>query len=118
MVDTTKSSLPASIHIVGAEPTGVTKKVVAALGREITEAYRDKGRSVRLKGMRFIPSSRLDFGEGKFEVLANTVVEVEGQEGRPSRSEAVDAVLTIGRDKGQVLSAVKIPALDWSALPR
>lgn len=110
MVDTAKPG----IHIVGAKPTGVTKKVAAALGQEIKKAYKGKGRTVRLKGMRFIPSSRMDFGEGKFEVLANTVVEVQGQAGRPSRSEAVDAVLTIGSDKGQFLSAVKIPALRWS----
>lgn len=106
------------VHIVGAKPTGVTKKVAAALGREITEAYRDNGRKVRLKGMRFIPSTRMDFGPGKFEVLANTVVEVQGQGGRPSRSEAVDAVLTVGRDKGQVLHDVKIPALGWSTPAR
>lgn len=114
MIAAGKSKPPTEVHIVGAEPTGVTKKVAVALAREVREAYKGKGRKVRLKGMRFIPSSRMDFGEGKFEILANTVVEVEGQGGRPARSEAVDAVLTIGRDKGQVLSAVKIPALDWS----
>jgi hypothetical protein len=111
VVPATKIRLDDDLHIFGAKPTGVTKKVAVEFGREITEAYRDKGRTVRLKGMRFIPSSRTDFGGGAFEVLANTVIEVEGQEGRPARSEAVDAVLTIGKGKGQVLRTVKIPAL-------
>lgn len=113
MVIAIKSSPDLVLNIVGAKPVGVTKKVAEELGREIAEAYRGKGRTVRLKGVRFNPSSKMNLGDGQFEVLANTVVEVEGQEGRPARSEAVEAVVTIGRDKGQVLRTVKIPALNW-----
>jgi len=109
-----KSSPDLVLNIVGAKPAGVTNKVAKELGREVAEAYKGKGRQVRLKGVRFNPSSKMSLGQGQFEVLASTVVEVEGQEGRPDRSEAVEAVVTIGRDKGQVLRTVKIPALNWT----
>ncbi len=102
-----------SVRILGARSTGVTIKVAQALGQQIKGAYQRHGQKVRLKGMRFIPSSLVELGNGRFEVLANTVIEVAASGGRPSRSEAVDSVVTIDRESaGQVLKDVKIPALD------
>lgn len=99
-------------HIVGAEPIGITDKVARILGAEIETAYRKiKGREVQLKGMRFSPSSRVDLGDYQFQVLANTIVEVAGVDGRPNRSEALESVVTIGgKRQNQSLKALKIPA--------
>ena len=99
-------------HIVGAEPVGITDQVARTLGGEIKAAYRKvKGREVQLQGMRFSPSSRVDIGDGQFQILANTIVEVAGVGGRPSRSEAIESVVTIdGKQRNQSLKNVKIPA--------
>jgi hypothetical protein len=102
-----------AIHIMGAEPAGVTKKVAAGVGRQIKQAFEVNGKRVRLKGMRFIPSTKIELGQGAFQVMANTVVEVAGAKLGEKRAESVDSVVTVDREKsGQVLKAVKIPALE------
>jgi hypothetical protein len=105
---------PSAFHVVGNVPAGVTKKAATGVGKSIRLAFKESGRTVRLKGMRFIPSTKVDLGKGSFEVVANTVIEVGGQNGQPARAASVDSVVTIGRDnsKSQVVMAVKIPALE------
>lgn len=99
--------------VVGATPTGVTKKVVASLGRQIKGVFGQNGKSVVVKGMRFIPSTKVDLGGGSFQVMANTVVEVAGSGGGSTRSQSVDSVVTVERVAGgQVLKGVKIPSLE------
>lgn len=117
MANQPKSKPLAGLNIVFAKPAGVTKKVAEALGRQIKGAYLEQGKKARPKGIRFIPSTRVDLGEGKFQVLANTVIEVAATDGRPSRSEAIDVVATIDRQQtGQVLTSVKIPALEMRGI--
>lgn len=100
--------------VVGATPSGLTKKVVSSIGRSIKTAFDQDGRVVVVKGLRFIPSSRVDLGGGTFQVMANTVVEVAASRGAPGRARSVDSVVTVGREggTGQVLKGVKIPELD------
>lgn len=96
---------------------GFTKSVAAGVEKTVRGAYELSGKQVRVKGTRFIPSTVVELGRGRFQVMANTVVEIAGQGGRPSRSEAVESVVTVGRKKaGQVLDGVKIPAFERLAL--
>lgn len=107
-----KTSKAGAVHVIGAEGTGVTKKVASHLSRRIKEAYGQSGKHVRLKGMRFIPSTKIDLGEGSFQVIANTVIEIASSSGA-KRAESIDSVVTIDGKKntGQVLRDVKIPSL-------
>ena len=94
----------------------VTRKVQKGIAKQIMAAYQAKGRDVRLKGMRFIPSTVIELGGGKFEVIANSVIEVQQPGGLPRRSESIDSVVTIDRLKsGQELRGVKIPSLEIAA---
>lgn len=106
----------AEMHVTGAVPSGLTKKVVSSLGKQVKDVFQRHGTDVSVKGMRFIPSTKVDLGEGAFEVLASTVVEVAGNGKAPARPEAFDSVITVGRleHTGQVLKGVKIPALERS----
>lgn len=101
-------------RIIGAEPAGVTKKVATGLGMRIKDAFGKRGKHVKIKGMRFIPSTKVDLGQGSFQVMANTVVEVAGDKGKPARAQAFDSVLTVTHRtrEGQTLEGVKIPSLD------
>lgn len=101
-------------RIVGAKPSGVAESIATGAGAQIVAAYGSKGREVKLRGLRFIPSSKIDLGHGTFQILANTVIEIGGSQGEPGRAQSVDSVVTIGRKhkNGQILQGVKIPALD------
>jgi len=105
------------VRILGAASSGVNEKVVVGVGRQIREAYGEKGKEVRLKGVRFIPSTKVDLDDGAFQVMAKTVVEVSSGVDA-GRAEAVDSVVTIGRgkDEGQVLESVKIPYFEQRAI--
>jgi hypothetical protein len=100
------------VRVLGAESAGVTKKVARGVSQKIRAAYGGSGKRVRLTGMRFLPSTKIDLGNGAFQVMANTVVQVTGRAGA-QRSEAVDSVVTVMKKKkeGQVLESVKIPYL-------
>jgi hypothetical protein len=102
-----------TVRILGAESSGVTKKIAEGVSQKIRAAYRGRGERVRLKGMRFLPSTKIELGDGTFQVMANTVVEVSGGSNM-QRSEAIDSVVTVQRKKheGQVLESVKIPYLE------
>ena len=101
-------------QVVGAVPSGVTKKVASSLGDQIKTAFVRNGKTVEVKGMRFIPSTKVDLGQGAFQVMANTVVEVAASEHAPKRSQSIDSVVTIGHQAkiGQFLKSLKIPSLD------
>jgi hypothetical protein len=100
-------------HIVGAKPAGITKKVASGVEEQVKSAFGKSGKQVTVKGMRFIPSTKVDLGQGAFQVMANTVVEVAGT-GSHRREESVDSVVTVdrGERRSQTLRAVKIPSLD------
>jgi hypothetical protein len=104
----------AATRIIGAEPAGVTKKVATGLGSRIKEAFGSRGKHVKIKGMRFIPSTKVDLGQGSFQVMANTVVEVSGANGRPARAQAFDSVVTVTHRtrEGQTLEGVRFPSLE------
>jgi hypothetical protein len=103
-----------SARIIGAVSTGVTNKVATGLGISIREAFGRRGKHIKIKGMRFIPSTKVDLGKGSFQVMANTVVEIAGVNGAPVRPQAFDSVVTIARQphSGQILESVKFPVLD------
>jgi len=107
-------SSSSSPNFVGLESSGVTRKVATGLGMRIKQAFGSRGKHVRIRGMRFIASTKVDLGMGSFQVMANTVVEVEGASGEPVRPRAFDSVVTVGQGTGdgQVLENVKLPALD------
>lgn len=81
----------------------------------IKEAFEKRGQHVRIRGTRFIPSTKVELGPGTFQVMANAVVEVAGAGGGPDRPRAFDTVLTVGRrpKAGQVLEKVEMPVLDF-----
>ena len=101
-------------RIVGAKPSGVNDKIAKGAGVQIISAYGDKGKRIKLRGMRFIPSSKIDLGGGSFQILANTVIEIGGSSTEPGRAQSVDSVVTVGKKSksSQILKGVKIPALD------
>ncbi len=98
--------------IAGAQQAGITRKIASRVGDRIVEAFEQKGRRVRVKGMRFIPSTKVDFGQGAFQVMANTIVEAISPAGGPTRAEAIESVVTVSQARSQVLETVKIPFLD------
>ena len=102
------------VHIVGAEPAGITKKVASRVGRQIKDALSLGGNKVYIKGLRFIPSTKVDLGEGAFQVMANSVIEIAGPSGTRGRAESIDSIVTVHRERpnGQVLRAVKIAPAD------
>lgn len=121
MSDTIPTTHPTKVpetNISGTKPSGVTKKVATRLGSRIKTAFSKEGKRVRIKGMRFIPSSKIDLGQGSFQVMANTIVEVAGIGGRPARVQAFDSVVTVTRQagEGQMLESATIPPLDRVSL--
>jgi hypothetical protein len=110
MTDHSKSGSP-KLNITGTTPAGVTKKVAAHVGREVKKAFSLKGRDVRLKGLRFLPSTKVDLGD-KFQLVANTVFEYRTPRAE-GRSGVVDSIVTIGKEKGgQFVYSVTTPAVD------
>jgi hypothetical protein len=107
-----RSPNPAAPRVVGAGPLGVTKKVTAEILRDLRNQLSQNGRSVTVKWMRFIPSSRTTTENGSFQVIANNFIEViPGKDSSP-RYEALDSVVTVGRTDGvQKLEGLTIPAL-------
>ncbi len=107
-----RSRGPAAPRVLGAVPLGVTKKVTAEIVRDLYNQLNQDGRSVTVKAMRFLPSSRTATENGSFQVIANTVFEVmRGKDSTP-HAETLDSVVTVGRTGGvQKLEGVTIPAL-------
>ena len=104
-------------RVLGAVPLGVTKKVTDAIIREVREQFQRDGRSVTVKAVSFIPSSRTETERGSFQVVANTVIEVIPQVGAAARAEALDSVVTVGRNgRTQTLESLSIPTLLHAAL--
>lgn len=100
------------VHVVGAEPLGVTEGVAVEIGREVQSLFEKKGREARVKAVRFIPSTLTVLDDGAFQVIANTTVEI-ARTGAAPRSETVDSVVTFGRTKGEEkLQGLSIPALE------
>lgn len=103
---------PVVPRILGATPLGVTKKVTDEIVRGLRNQLSRDGRSVTVKAMRFIPSSRIATEGGSFQVVANAVVEVKPGKDHSPHSEALDSVVTIGRAGGtQKLEGLTIPSL-------
>lgn len=102
----------AAPRILGAAPLGVTKKVTAEIVRDLRNQLSQDGRSVTVKAMRFIPSSRTAMENGSFQVVANTLIEVTPGNHSAPRPETLDSVVTVGRTDGiQKLEGLTIPAL-------
>jgi hypothetical protein len=103
-------------RVVGAGSLGVTKKVTAEIVRDLRNQLGQDGRSVTVKTLRFIPSSRTTTETGAFQVLANTFFEILSDKDTVPRSEALDSVVTVGRSGGvQKLESLTIPALHRAA---
>jgi hypothetical protein len=106
------SHLDESPRVLGATPAGVTKRVTAEIVRDLRNQLSGNGRSVTVKAMRFIPSSRTSMENGSFQVVANNVIEVASDKGSAPRPEVLDSVITVGRTGGvQKLQDLSIPAL-------
>ncbi len=111
--------LPGSIspRILGDVPLGVTKKVTAAIVRDLRHQLSQNGRSVNVKAIRFIPSTRTLTETNAFQVVANTVLEVTAGKDASPRLESLDSVVTVGRTGGvQTLEGLTIPALQSGAI--
>jgi hypothetical protein len=107
---------PAFPRVLGAESLGVTKKVTAEIVKDVRKKLNQSGRTVTVKAMRFIPSSRTITANGSFQVVANTVIEEKPSRSSMPRSETLDSVVTVGR-KGRVqkLEDLTIPELQRAA---
>jgi hypothetical protein len=107
-----RSDNSAAPRVIGAVPLGVTKKVAAEIVRDLRNQLSRDGRSVNVKAIRFIPSTRTMTESGAFQVVANAFFEVAPDRDSPPRPEALDSVVTVGRTGGvQRLEGVSIPAL-------
>jgi hypothetical protein len=95
----------------GAEQVGISRQTASSVGRRIVEAFEQQGRQVRVKGLRFIPSTKVEVGHGAFQVIANTIIESAPSTTGGRRAEAIDSVVTIGGVERQELQTVKIPSL-------
>lgn len=105
-------TVPSPAHVMGAEQAGITPQTASRVGDKIIEAYERRGRRVRVKGLRFIPSTKVELGQGMFQVMASTIVEGVSSVKGHGRAEAIDSVITVSGSEGQVLETVKIPYLD------
>lgn len=107
-----RSPAVAGPRVIGAVPLGVTKKVANEIVRGLNHQLSQDGRSVTVKAVRFIPSSRTTTETGSFQVVANAFFEVNRGKDIPPRSEALDSVVTVGRvGRAQKLESLSIPAL-------
>jgi hypothetical protein len=98
--------------VLGAKPLGITKKVTTEIIRSLRDQLERNDRSVTVKSIRFIPSSRSVTESGAFQVIAHTVFDaMYGTETKP-HVEALESVVTVGRMGGsQMLEELSIPAL-------
>jgi hypothetical protein len=100
-------------RVVGAAPLGVTRKVTDQMVRDFSKQLSQGGRTVTVKAIRFIPSSRTMTDTGSFQVVANNFVEITPSIASSPRLETMDSVVTVGRTGGvQKLEGLSIPALE------
>jgi hypothetical protein len=103
---------PAEPRVIGAVPAGVTVAVAAAIVQGLHDQLSRDGRSVTVKAVRFIPSSRTEMKNGSLQMVANTVFEVTPDAGAKTRVEAFESVVTVGgAGPTQRLESLSIPAL-------
>ncbi len=95
-----RSDKAAEPRVIGAVLLGVTKKVAAEIVQDLRNQLSRDGRSVNMKAIRFIPSSRTTTESGAFQVVANAFYEVTTDRESPARPEALDSVVTVGRTEG------------------
>lgn len=107
---TEKSSKTTDFHVIGAGALKVNKGVYQKIGKVVADQLSKSGAGARIRSMRFLPSTRIDLGDGSFQFVANNIVEVPAGLGA-TRTQAIDSVITVGRDKRQILERVTIPAL-------
>jgi hypothetical protein len=94
----------------------VSDAVASAIIKSVRDQFSGAGRSVTVKAVRFIPSSRTETENGSFQMVANTVVELTPESGAPTRVEALDSVVTVGgTGPTQKLESLSIPALQRAA---
>jgi hypothetical protein len=107
-----QSDTPAAPRVIGAVPLGVTETVATEIVRDLRNQLSRDGRSVNMKAIRFIPSTRTATESGAFQVVANAFFEMAPDRDSPPRREALDSVVTIGwTGDVQRLEGVSIPAL-------
>jgi len=101
------------VRITGYKPAGVTKKAAEAVSKRVREAFERQGKNVRTSAIQFLPSTKVALDDGRFQVLANTTIEVS-QNNQLTRGEAVGSVVTLSKVRGGStnLEDVEIPALE------
>ena len=101
-----------TLRIVAGDPAGVTEVTSKQIGRRVQKIFNEKGFKARVKGLRFVPSTRVSLAGNQFQVVANTTVEFVVNGASAPRSETVDSVVTVaGLGEDQHLHGVSIPLL-------
>lgn len=111
------SSPATGLNVVGIKPAGVTKKVVAEIVRNVRKQMLEKGHSVVVRSLLFIPSTRTASGEDEFEILVNTLVEAKQSVPPRRRRAALETIATVaGRGRVQRLERLAIPFIEQVTL--